>query len=86
MADPQTLLEEKISTEAKLALAEYDLRLAQEDVARLTSELQKQKESSSQEANGLFVCLFFSPFYHFIAYFVCNVPVIGYLLVQQSMS
>ncbi|XP_078153215.1 HEAT repeat-containing protein isoform X2 [Carex rostrata] len=52
VADPQTLLEEKISTEAKLALAEYDLRLAQEDVARLTSELQKQKESSSQEANG----------------------------------
>lgn len=61
-ADPQTLLEEKISTEAKLALAEYDLRLAQEDVARLTSELQKQKESSSQEANGFFFFFFSSLF------------------------
>lgn len=54
VADPQTLLEEKISTESKLALAEYDLRLAQEDAARLTLELQKQKESSPQGTNGLF--------------------------------
>ncbi|KAJ4808089.1 LisH domain and HEAT repeat-containing protein KIAA1468 [Rhynchospora pubera] len=52
VADPQALLEEKTSTESKLALTEYDLRLAQEDVTRLTLELQKKKESSPQEANG----------------------------------
>lgn len=54
MTDPQTLLEEKVSTEEKLALTQYDLRLAQEDLSRLKSELQKQKELSPEELNGLF--------------------------------
>lgn len=54
MADPQTLLEEKVSTEEKLALTQYELRLAQEDLSRLKSELQKQKELSPEELNGLF--------------------------------
>ncbi|OAY68909.1 LisH domain and HEAT repeat-containing protein, partial [Ananas comosus] len=52
VADPQTLLEEKVSTEEKLALTQYELRLAQEDLSRLKSELQKQKELSPEELNG----------------------------------
>ncbi|CAL4956424.1 unnamed protein product [Urochloa decumbens] len=52
-ADPQCLLEEKIAAQEKLALAEYDLRLAKEDLSQLKLELQKQKESSSPEdSNG----------------------------------
>jgi hypothetical protein len=80
VADPQTLLEEKVSTEAKLALAEYDLRLAQEDVARLTLELQKQKESSPQDANGLF----FSASC-FIIYVVIDLSVVGKFFVHISI-
>ncbi|VAH76569.1 unnamed protein product [Triticum turgidum subsp. durum] len=45
-ADPQSLLEEKIAAEEKLALTEYDLRLAKEDLTCLKLELQKQQESS----------------------------------------
>ncbi|PKA61462.1 hypothetical protein AXF42_Ash014379 [Apostasia shenzhenica] len=40
-ADPQTLLEEKQVVEEKLAVSEYELRLAHEDVSRLKSELEK---------------------------------------------
>ncbi|KAG8051820.1 hypothetical protein GUJ93_ZPchr0001g30925 [Zizania palustris] len=50
-ADPQSLLEEKIAAEEKLALTEYDLRLAREDLSRLKVELQKQKESSPDGSN-----------------------------------
>jgi hypothetical protein len=52
-ADPQSLLEEKIAAQEKLALAEYDLRLAKEDLSQLKLELQKQKESSPERSNGL---------------------------------
>ncbi|WVZ70792.1 hypothetical protein U9M48_019429 [Paspalum notatum var. saurae] len=52
-ADPQSLLEEKIAAQQKLALAEYDLRLAKEDLSQLKLELQKQKESSLEDSNGL---------------------------------
>lgn len=52
-ADPQILLEEKIAAEEKLALTEYDLRLAKEDLSQLKLELQKQKESSPDDSNGL---------------------------------
>ncbi|XP_066311923.1 uncharacterized protein [Miscanthus floridulus] len=52
-ADPQILLEEKIAAEEKLALVEYDLRLAKEDLSQLKLELQKQKESSPDDSNGL---------------------------------
>lgn len=51
-ADPQSLLEEKIAAEEKLALTEYDLRLAKEDISRLKLELQKQQESSPDDSNG----------------------------------
>lgn len=54
-ADPQILLEEKIAAEEKLALTEYDLRLAKEDLSQLKLELQKQKESSPDDSNGLFL-------------------------------
>lgn len=50
-ADPQSLLEQKISAEEKLALAEYDLRLAKEDLSQLKLELQKQKPH--QDSNGM---------------------------------
>jgi len=52
-ADPQSLLEEKVAAQEKLALAEYDLRLAKEDLSLLKLELRKQIESSSEDSNGL---------------------------------
>ncbi|KAJ4822392.1 hypothetical protein Tsubulata_008929 [Turnera subulata] len=44
VADPQSLLEEKEALEEKLSLCQYDLRLAQEDVSKLKSQLQKNSE------------------------------------------
>ncbi|OQU86904.1 hypothetical protein SORBI_3003G171400 [Sorghum bicolor] len=52
-ADPQILLQEKIAAEEKLALVEYDLRLAKEDLSQFKLDLQKQKESSPDDSNGL---------------------------------
>ncbi|XP_039039227.1 RAB11-binding protein RELCH homolog [Hibiscus syriacus] len=40
VADPQSLLEEKEAIEEKLTLRDYELRLAQEDVTKLKTELQ----------------------------------------------
>jgi hypothetical protein len=51
-ADPQSLLEEKIAAEKKLALAEYDLRLAKEDLSCLNLELHKQQQSFPDNSNG----------------------------------
>ncbi|KAJ6402494.1 hypothetical protein OIU84_014568 [Salix udensis] len=48
VADPQSLLEEKEAMEEKLALTAYELRLAQEDISRLT-ELQKKSDLSLAE-------------------------------------
>ncbi|XP_051140856.1 uncharacterized protein LOC127258170 [Andrographis paniculata] len=44
VADPQSLLEEKESLEEKLAVSEYGLRLAQEDIVNLKAELLKKNE------------------------------------------
>ncbi|WOH10287.1 hypothetical protein DCAR_0729754 [Daucus carota subsp. sativus] len=44
VADPQTLLEEKETLVEKLAIAEYELRLAQEDATKLKGELQKKTD------------------------------------------
>ncbi|XP_073108606.1 uncharacterized protein [Elaeis guineensis] len=52
VADPQSLLEEKVAVEEKLAISEYELRLAQEDLSRLKTELQKQREFHPDEVNG----------------------------------
>ncbi|KAJ6803207.1 lisH domain and HEAT repeat-containing protein KIAA1468-like protein [Iris pallida] len=52
VADPQSLLEEKVSVEEKLAISEYKLRLAEEDLSRMRTELQKQNEPSSGATNG----------------------------------
>ncbi|XP_022133812.1 lisH domain and HEAT repeat-containing protein KIAA1468 homolog [Momordica charantia] len=49
VADPQSLLEEKEAIEEKLAIGEYELRLAQEDISKLKSELQKKTEPHSIE-------------------------------------
>lgn len=54
VADPQSLLVEKTATEEKLALTEYELRLAQEDITRLKQELEKATESASSNAKGYF--------------------------------
>ncbi|KAK3160930.1 hypothetical protein QOZ80_1BG0068410 [Eleusine coracana subsp. coracana] len=51
-ADPQSLLEEKIAAQEKLVLAEYDLRLAKEDLSQLKLELQKKKELPPEDPNG----------------------------------
>nr|XP_015880041.2 RAB11-binding protein RELCH [Ziziphus jujuba var. spinosa] len=46
VADPQSLLEEKEAVEEKLAISEYELRLAQEDILKLKTELQKKTGST----------------------------------------
>ncbi|KAM7520278.1 hypothetical protein LguiB_019240 [Lonicera macranthoides] len=52
VADPQNLLEEKEALEEKLAISDYEFRLAQEDILKLKSELQKNAETKLDE-NGL---------------------------------
>lgn len=52
VADPQSLLEEKEAVEEKLAISEYELRLAQEDILKLKTELQKKAESPVNESRG----------------------------------
>ncbi|KAL0450031.1 UNVERIFIED_CONTAM: RAB11-binding protein RELCH [Sesamum latifolium] len=49
---PQTLLEEKESLEEKLAVREYELRLAQEDILSLKAEVLKKTESNLDESRG----------------------------------
>ncbi|KAM1166267.1 hypothetical protein PS1_025890 [Malus domestica] len=49
VADPQCLLDEKEAVEEKLAISEYELRLAQEDISKLKAELQKKAESPSND-------------------------------------
>lgn len=52
MADPQSLFEEKESLEEKLAVREYELRLAQEDIVNLKTELLKKAETTLDESRG----------------------------------
>ncbi|KAF9593650.1 hypothetical protein IFM89_024467 [Coptis chinensis] len=52
VADPQSLLEEKEILVEKLAISEYELRLAQEDISRLKEELEKKAESTDVQLNG----------------------------------
>ncbi|KAA8530598.1 hypothetical protein F0562_005307 [Nyssa sinensis] len=52
VADPQSLLEEKETLEEKLALSDYELRLAQEDILKLKTDLEMKNESSLNELNG----------------------------------
>lgn len=54
MADPQSLLEEKEAAVEKLAISDYELRLALEDISKLKSELQKKTENL-HELSG--ICL-----------------------------
>ncbi|KAL4180966.1 hypothetical protein AMTRI_Chr12g234990 [Amborella trichopoda] len=49
VADPRSLLEEKETLEEKLAISEYELRLAQEDVLKLRADLQKSIEYSTDD-------------------------------------
>eukprot|EP00268_Persea_americana_P026110 TRINITY_DN2549_c0_g1_i12.p1 TRINITY_DN2549_c0_g1~~TRINITY_DN2549_c0_g1_i12.p1 ORF type:complete len:1082 (+),score=231.80 TRINITY_DN2549_c0_g1_i12:196-3441(+) len=51
-ADPQSLVEEKETMEEKLAISQYELRLAQEDMLRLKAELQKRVECPPEESSG----------------------------------
>ncbi|KAL9226524.1 hypothetical protein vseg_002329 [Gypsophila vaccaria] len=53
VADPQTLLEEKQALQEKLALCEYELRLAEEDISKVKAELQKKAETPLHDANGI---------------------------------
>ncbi|KAI3451788.1 hypothetical protein Pfo_008453 [Paulownia fortunei] len=52
VADPQSLFEEKESLEEKLAVREYELRLAQEDILNLKAELLKKTETNLDESSG----------------------------------
>jgi hypothetical protein len=54
VADPQSLLEEKEAAVEKLAISDYELRLAQEDISKLKSELQKKTENLN-EISGNFL-------------------------------
>ncbi|GAB4827922.1 hypothetical protein Ancab_034806 [Ancistrocladus abbreviatus] len=53
VADPQTLQEEKEALQEKLAITEYELRLAQEDISKLKDEVQKKAELPVIEVNGI---------------------------------
>lgn len=48
LADPQTLLQEKEAAEGKLALTDYELRLAQEDISKLKTELDSKTQYLDQ--------------------------------------
>ncbi|KAK3036549.1 hypothetical protein RJ639_030990 [Escallonia herrerae] len=52
VADPQSLLEDKEALEEKLAISDYELRLAQEDILKLKAEVQKKTEATADELNG----------------------------------
>lgn len=58
VGDPQTLLEEKQALQEKLALCEYELRLAQEDTSKLKEELQKKTELPLLEISSKFLLMF----------------------------
>ncbi|XP_061337410.1 uncharacterized protein LOC133284417 [Gastrolobium bilobum] len=44
LPNPQTLLQQKDEAEEKLAITDYELRLAQEDISKLKSELQTKNQ------------------------------------------
>ncbi|QHO42671.1 uncharacterized protein DS421_5g156160 [Arachis hypogaea] len=48
LIDPQTLLQEKEEAESKLALTEYELRLAQEDISKLKADLESKTQFLDQ--------------------------------------
>ena len=52
VADPQSLLDEKEALEEKLALSQYELRLAQEDVLKLKTELENRSKGTLGERSG----------------------------------
>lgn len=52
VADPQSLLEEKEALEEKLAIRDYENRLAQEDILKFKTELQKKSEARPDESFG----------------------------------
>ncbi|CAH8271259.1 unnamed protein product [Arabidopsis lyrata] len=53
VADPQSLLEEKEALAEKLAISEYEFRLAQEDITRLKTEGQKKSDPSIDKSEEL---------------------------------
>lgn len=67
VADPQSLLEEKEALEEKLALCEYEFRLAQEDIVKLKAELQKTSQTIPRPISGISLilfCIFFRLFWY----------------------
>ncbi|KAF3562326.1 hypothetical protein DY000_02018862, partial [Brassica cretica] len=54
VADPQSLLEEKEALSEKLAISEYEFRLAQEDITRLKTEGQKRSDCSIDKLKVFF--------------------------------
>ncbi|KAM7255603.1 hypothetical protein ACFE04_008501 [Oxalis oulophora] len=48
-ADPQSLLAEKETIQEKIAISEYELRLAEEDITRLKTELEKKNDMLQNE-------------------------------------
>ncbi|XP_040933821.1 protein SPA1-RELATED 2 isoform X5 [Gossypium hirsutum] len=58
VVDPQNLLEEKEAIEEKLALSDYELRLAREDVMKLKTELQRKVDLLRDKLSSKFSYLF----------------------------
>lgn len=48
------MLEEKEAIEERLAISEYELRLAQEDILKFKTELQNKTESLVKDLRGTF--------------------------------
>lgn len=74
VADPQSLLEEKEALDEKLAISEYELRLAREDILKLRAELQKKLESSLAETNGRTRIFSFRRYTWFVGHLLYCIP------------
>lgn len=87
VADPQSLLEEKEAMEEKLALTAYELRLAQEDISKLKTELQKKSDLSLAELSGkLFHLLDINLSLFFVRGIFLDVVLLHYLLINWPSS
>lgn len=77
VADPQSLLEEKEALVEKLAISEYELRLAQEDVLKFKTELQK-KTALNESSGMLLFCFTSNSRAYIISRFLCDISFSGF--------
>ena len=70
VADPQNLLEEKEALAEKLAIKDYENRLAQEDILKLKTELQKKCEAKMDEPSGNYFFIFYRQLKYLLCFYV----------------